>query len=214
MRDPRGPLRVRGDFLRRADGQRPVGIAARQQPRGWPVEFPGGTPFGQQAGGEQRGTILAPFAWLDADQPPITFDIRALEPDDCADTQARGIGGHQEDTVPRILGVREQALEFLDAQDPWELRSPCAWWESEVEDIPAQSLGREELQPRSRLIAGTPCQASLDEEVVQVGTNLLWIQAIRRTLGELGSAGDSGHRGLLGFRGQPLQWHLVDHLGT
>jgi hypothetical protein len=84
----------------------------------------------------------------------------------------------------------------------------------ETEDIPTQGLGIEELQSRSRLIAGTPRQAPLDEEVVQVGTNLLWTQAIRRALVELGQAGDSGHIGLLGFRGQPLQLHIADHLGT
>jgi hypothetical protein len=88
--------------------------------------------------------------------------------------------------VPGILRTREQALEFLDAQDPWELRPPRPWWEVEVEDIPAQGLRIEEFQPRSGLIAGTPCQAPLDEEVVQGGPNLLWTQAIRRALVELG----------------------------
>ena len=66
-----------------------------------------------------------------------------------------------------------------------------------MEDLPTQGLGREELPSCSRLMAGTPRQAPLDEEVGQVGTNLLWTSAIRRALGALGSAGDSGHRGLL-----------------
>ena len=69
------------------------------------------------------------------------------QPDDFADAQASGIGGHQEDAVPRILRTREQALEFLDAQDLGELRPPRPWWEVEVEDIPAQGLRIEELQP-------------------------------------------------------------------
>ena len=110
--------------------------------------------------------------------------------------------------------MREQTLEFLEAQNLWELRWPRPWWEVEVEDIPAQGLGREKQQPRRGLMAGTPCQAPLAEEVVQGGTHLLWTQAIRRALGELGSASDSGHVGLLGFRGQPLQLHIADHLGT
>ena len=110
--------------------------------------------------------------------------------------------------------MREQTLEFLEAQNLWELRWPRPWWEVEVEDIPAQGLGREKQQPRRGLMAGTPCQAPLAEEVVQGGTHLLWTQAIRRALGELGSASDSGYVGLWGFRGQPLQWPIADHLGT
>jgi hypothetical protein len=117
VRDPRGPLGVIGDFLRGANGHRPVGIEARKHPRGWPVEAPVGTQFGQQAGGEQRVAVLAPFARLDADEHPSTVDIRALEPDNFADAQARGIGGHQEDAVPGIFCACEQALEFFDTQD-------------------------------------------------------------------------------------------------
>jgi hypothetical protein len=214
VRDPRALLRMRGDLLGRADGHRPMGLESRKQPWGWPVEFPIRAQFGQQAGGEESIAILAAFALLDAEQQALTFAIRELQPDDCTDAQTSGIRGHQEDAVPGMLRMREQALEFLDAQDLWELRPPRAWWEVEAEDIPAQGLCREELQPRSRLMAGTPCQAPLDEEVVQGGTHLLWTQAIRRTLVELGSAGDSGHRGLVGFRGQPLQLYIVDHLGT
>jgi hypothetical protein len=76
--------------------------------------------------------------------------------------------------VPRIFCAREQALEFLDAQHLWELRQPCPWGEGEGEDIPTESLGREELAPRSRLLAGTPRQAPFGQEVVQVRTTLLW----------------------------------------
>ena len=83
-----------------------------------------------------------------------------------------------------------------------------------MEDIPPQRLGLEELEPCGRLVAGTPRQAPLDEEMGQVGTNLRWTQAIRRALVELGSASDSGHVGLLSFRSQPLPLHIADHLGT
>jgi hypothetical protein len=76
--------------------------------------------------------------------------------------------------VPGMLRTRAQALECLDAQDPWALRPPRPWGEVAVEAIPAQGLRREELQPCSRLIAGTPRQAPLDQEVVEGGTNLLW----------------------------------------
>jgi hypothetical protein len=156
VRDPSALLRMRGDLLGRADVHRRVRIESRKQPRGWPVAFPVGAQCGQQPDGEQGGAILAPFALLDAEQHPITCDICELEPDDFADAQASGRGGHQEDAVPGILGTCKQTLEFLDAQDPWELRPPRPWGEVEAEDIPAQGLRREELEPCGRLIAGTP----------------------------------------------------------
>ena len=178
VRDPSALLRMVADLLGRADGHWRVRIESRKHPRGWPVAFPVGAQFGQKTGREQGVAILPPFALFDAEQPAITFDIREPQPDDFADAQASGIRGHQEDAVPRILRLREQALEFLDAQDPWELRPSRPWWEVEVEDIPPQGLRREELQPCGRLIAGTPRQAPLDQEVVQRCTNLLWTQAV------------------------------------
>jgi len=53
-------LRYLVDFLGGADGHRRVGIEARKQPRGWPVELPVGAQFGQEAGGEQRVAVAAP----------------------------------------------------------------------------------------------------------------------------------------------------------
>jgi hypothetical protein len=116
--------------------------------------------------------------------------------------------------VPRIPRLREQAREFLGAQDVGELSPPRPWREVEVEDSPAQGLGIQELQPRRRLIARTPREAPLDEERVQVGTHVLRTQAIGRAFVAFGSASDSGPIGRWGFWGQPLPWHLVDHLGT
>ena len=43
-----------------------------------------------------------------------------------------------------------------------------------MEDIPAQGRGRNVLQPRRGLMAGTPRQAPLDEEMGQGGTHLFW----------------------------------------
>jgi hypothetical protein len=121
VRDPSALLRLRVDLLRRTDGHRLLGIASRQQPGGWPVEAPVGAQLGQQTGGEQGRAIRAAFPLLDAEQHALTFNIRALQPHDFTDAQARGIRGHQEDTVPGILRLGEQALEFLDAQDLGEL---------------------------------------------------------------------------------------------
>ena len=52
VRDPCGPLRVIGDVLGGADGQRRVGIEAGKQPRSRPVESPVGAQCSQEAGGE------------------------------------------------------------------------------------------------------------------------------------------------------------------
>ena len=52
---------------------------------------------------------LPAFPLLDAEQHALTFDIRELQPHDLTDAQAGGIRGHQEDTVPGILRLCEQA---------------------------------------------------------------------------------------------------------
>ena len=130
--DPCGPRGVIGDFLRGAAGHGPVGIEARQEPQRWPVELPVSAPGGQQARGEQRGAILAPFARLDAEEHPIPFKSRQPPPDACADAPARGRGGHPEGAVPRIVGARAPPLEFLEAQHLWELRPPWPWGEGEL----------------------------------------------------------------------------------
>ena len=121
VRNPRALLRMIVDLLSGADGHGRVRIASCKQPRGGPVAFPVSAQFGQQTGGEQGVTILAPFALFDAEEQAITFDIREPQPDNFADTQPSGIRSHEEDTVPRIPRMREQALEFLGAQDLGEL---------------------------------------------------------------------------------------------
>jgi hypothetical protein len=110
----------------------------------------------------KRGAILAPFARLDTDASALTFDGRELEADDFTDTQARGIGGHQEDTVPGWLGTREQALEFRDAQDLGQLQPPWARREVQIQGLPPQGLGIDKAEPTGSLVRGTPGQLALD----------------------------------------------------
>jgi hypothetical protein len=121
VRDPCALLRMIVDLLGRAAGHRLLGIEPRKQPGGWPVEAPVGAQLAQQTGGEQRIAILAAFPLLDAEQQALTFDIRELQPHDLTDAQAGGIRGHQEDAVPGILRLCEQALKFLNAQNLGEL---------------------------------------------------------------------------------------------
>ena len=94
VRDPSTLLRMIGDLLRRAEGQRPLGIASRKQPEGWPVQVPVGAQFGQQVGGEEGIAILAALPLLDAEQHALTFAIRELQPHDFTDAEARSIRGH------------------------------------------------------------------------------------------------------------------------
>ena len=172
MRAPRGPLRVRGDVLRRADGQRPGGSAARTQPRGWPVALPVGPQCGQQAGASRVERSWRP--WPGSTRISLRSLARAVRVSRTTALTRRPGGGIRR---TRCLGC----LAFVHTrwsaslQDPWERRSPWAWWESEVEDSPAQGLRREELQPCSRLMAGTPRPAPLDEAGVQVRPHLLWM---------------------------------------
>jgi hypothetical protein len=164
--DACGPLRVVGNFLGGADRHRRVGSEACQHPRGGPVQVPRGAQFGQEAGGEPRVAILAPFARLDPDEPALPFTVRELEADDCTDTQARGIGRHQEDTAPRVLGAREQALECRDAQNLGPLRGRRARREVQIQRLPPQGLDIEKAQPTGDLVTGTPGAVAVDQQIM------------------------------------------------
>jgi hypothetical protein len=213
-RDPCARFRLLGDLRGGAEGPRLLGLASRPPPRGWPVEAPGGPSRGAPTGGEQRRTILAAFARLDAEPHALTCNSGERQTHDCTDAQACGIRGHPEDTVPGLLRRWAQALQFLHASELGELGPPRPWWEGEGEDIPTPRLGREALEPCGRWVAGTPGQAPLDEELVQVGTHLCWTHAIRSALVARGSARDSGHGGLWSCRSQPLPLPIAEHLGT
>lgn len=165
-------------------------------------------------GGEEGVAVFVSLPLLDAEQQAICFNVGQLQPDDFADAQARSVGGHQQGTVLRRLRAREQALEFLDAQHARQLRSSRARREVEVHRLPAQGSGGEKLQPTGYLVARTPCQAAVDEQMMEVRVNLLWTQLVWGAPVELRQACDRGDIGVLGLRGQALQLHLVDHLGA
>ena len=116
--------------------------------------------------------------------------------------------------MPRVGGARAQALEFFDTPQLRQEPPSRAWGQVEVECIPAEGCDIEELEPTGHLVTGTPRQAAFDESMVEVRAHLVRAELVGRTAVELGSASDSGHIGLLGFQGQPLQLHITDHLST
>jgi hypothetical protein len=183
-RDACGPLRVIVDFLGCADGHRRVGIEARQQLRRRSGELPVGAQGGQQAGGEQRGTILAPCARFDPDQPALTCNVRALQADDCTDAQARGLGRHQEHTVSGVFGAREQALECLDAQALGERRECRARRQVQIQRLPPEGLGIDKAEPTGDVVTGPPGAVVGDQPMVQVAAKLGRPQVVGGAMGE------------------------------
>jgi hypothetical protein len=214
VREACGPLRVLGDVLGGAHGHRRVGSAPRKPPRRWPVELPIGAQCGQEARGEQRGAILAAFARLAPAQPARTFQVRALQTDDCTAAQARGLGRHQEDTGSRGLGTQEEAREGRDAQALGALRQPRARREVQRQGLPAQGLGREKAEPTGSVVTGTPGAVAVDEHMGPVAAHLGGAQLVGGAMGERREACPSSDRGGLGLGGQPVKVHLGDHLGT
>ena len=77
-----------------------------------------------------------------------------------------------------VLRGGEEALEFLNAEHPWELGPPRARRQVEVERLPAEGVGVEELPPTGTLVARTPCPLPCDQHMVQGGTDLLRVQPV------------------------------------
>jgi len=97
---------------------------------------------------------------------------------DVANTQARGVGHHQQGAVPGVPHPADDGLEFLHTQDTRKCQSPWAWREVEVEDIPAEGPGREKLPSRGCLMAGTPRQVPFDQQVMEVSVDLVWAESV------------------------------------
>ena len=160
---PRHPLGVVVELLRAGDGHGLGAVVRRQEPRGGAVAWPVGPECSQETGRQQRVTVRPPLALMDADEPAVTFDVGALPPHDFPAAQARGIGRHEQHAMSGGGGARDQALEFGDTHQVWQQPLSRAGGPVEVEPIPAEGRDREELEPTSHLVAGTPGQAACDE---------------------------------------------------
>ena len=77
-----------------------------------------------------------------------------------------------------MLRVGKETVQCLDAQDAGQLRPPRARWQVEMEGIPTEGLGGEELQATGHLGTGTPRQVPFDEPRVEVRADLLRAQLI------------------------------------
>lgn len=87
MGDGGRPLRMGVNPLGRAAGHRlGEGLPWKEPPRR-PVQLPRGPQCGQQAGRQEGRAVFAPFALIDAHQPPVTLDVRPLQMDDLTDPQ-------------------------------------------------------------------------------------------------------------------------------
>lgn len=174
----RGPCGMVVDALGRADRHGLVERLAWKEPLWWTLQLPIGPQFGQQANRQEGRAVLLTLALSDAHQPAVTLDIRDLEMDDCTDTQTGGVGRRQQGAVCGVLSADEEALEFLGAQDMWQRRAWRARGEVELEGISAERLGVEKLRAAGHLVTGTPRQLTCDEQMVQVGADLLRTQLL------------------------------------
>jgi hypothetical protein len=207
-------LGLRGDLLSRSDGQGRGGLSPRTEPRRWAIQLPVGPQFGQHACREDGGAILASWALLKTDQLAITLNVRQPQVGDLTDAPPGGVGGHAEGAGLGVLRVGAETLQFLNAQDAGQLRPPRARGQGEMEGIPTEGPGGEELQATGHLVTGTPRQVPFDEQMVEGRADLLRAQLVGGAPGERCESCDRRDRGVLGLGRQALQVPLVDHCGA
>ena len=166
-------------------------------------------------GGEPRGTVLAPLAWLDADQPPIPGESRAREPDDCADAQAAAwgaSGGHGASDawrsctragVPRYAGPVGAAIALGVVGERGGGQ-------------PSPGSAERRTQPCSRLMAGTPPGAARRGGGAGASASALDVSGLG-ALGALRQAGPGRARacwGLGASRGHGMSWSILARRGA
>ena len=116
--------------------------------------------------------------------------------------------------MPRVGGVRAQALACCDTQQVRQEPPSRAWGQVEAERIPAEGRDRENLAPTGDLVTGTPREVAFDTYMVHVRTNLVWAQLVGCTARERGQSCDGGDRGFLGPGCTPLQRPVSGHLSA
>jgi hypothetical protein len=120
----------------------------------------------------------------------FTLNICDLEAHHFTDPQARRIRGHQEGAVLGMLGRGKEAVKFLDAEHTGEPLALGAGWEVKAGQGPAEGLDIQEADGCGGNITCTPGQLAFDEEVMEIGTNLVGGQVLRGAAIKGGEAGD------------------------
>ena len=85
------PLGVGGDLLSGPNGQRLIRVHARKPPPWRAIHVPIGSQCSPQAGREEWGAVLAPFAWLDAQEQARPLAVGARSMPHRTDTPASGV---------------------------------------------------------------------------------------------------------------------------
>jgi hypothetical protein len=80
--------------------------------------------------------------------------------------------------MPRVGGVREQALEFFATHEVRQEPPSRAWGQVEMERIPTEGRDRKKLVPTGYLVTGTPRQVAFDMYMVQLRTDLVRAQLV------------------------------------
>jgi len=105
-------------------------------------------------------------------------------------------------------------LKLLDTEDVGQLLVSRSGWQIEFHRGPAQRLDIEKADGSGHDIARTPGELSLCQEIVEISSNLLRRELIRRALVVGGELRDGLNILLLGAWGFAMKLHLLDPSGT
>ena len=144
----------------------------------------------------------------------LAVDVGDAEVGDLGDPQAGGVGGHQDGTVLEVGDGLEEADHLAGAEDHREGSGLLGRGDAPGDAVAAQSDVVEEAQGAAGLVIVAHGDASLLEEIEQVGADVFGAEAIRRAIEVASKAGDGAGIGPDGRRGEVAEGHVLDHTAT
>ncbi len=179
-----GPVHALGGTVAHGAVAGLVGEQPGARTAGLPVQAQGV----QKPGREQRITILPAFAlaYLEAHAVGGGFDVADLEGADFRDTQAGGVGGHQDGAGAQGGAGTEQALDFVAGEDD---RQPLGYFGHGDVDAGVGALEdafKEKAAGAGGLVDAGVSEFLLLDQVQQVGLDLGAIEPIRGAVVMLG----------------------------
>jgi len=84
----------------------------------------------------------------------------------------------------------------------------------ELEGFPPEGFNIEKPQARGHDITGTPGEVAIHQEMMEVATDFVGSQLVRRAPGEPSSVCDGPHVGLLRVGSKAMELELMHHLGA